>query len=470
MRDEQGGILYAPLRGVMARANDAAIALAMLAAMAKDGQVSAAGNESRATLDTLRKHGFFDVLPEPSEDNSFKPTQVTLFPTNACNLRCTYCYASGGEGGDGAEPITTMSLAAGCAAIDLVARNARERNDALGNAGRGHPRNFLVSIHGNGEPFSAFPLLRELVFHAQDVAEELDVPLVLNAASNGVLTEEQLDFMVANFSNVNISFDGLPEFQRANRPLAGGGDSFAAVDRTMRRLGEAGMRFGIRVTVTTEMVDRLAEIAAFVAEGYPGCEQLHVEPVWECGRCLKSSNETPDPQRFIDNYRKAFKRCQGTAMRMVYSGSRLDVLSDAFCKAAHGSFTVTPAGDVTSCYEVSYRSDPRSEFYFFGAFDEAAGEYRIAADKLARLGAMTVANMPYCRDCFCKWHCAGDCSAKLGTWEEPSAHAGSYRCAINRALTFDQIQRRLDWRAAGEDDDKAAALPPQGKTVLEAKQ
>ena len=28
---------------------------------------------------------------------ALRPTAVTLFLTSACNLRCVYCYASGGE-------------------------------------------------------------------------------------------------------------------------------------------------------------------------------------------------------------------------------------------------------------------------------------------------------------------------------------------------------------------------------------
>jgi uncharacterized protein len=231
--------------------------------------------------------------------------------------------------------------------------------------------------------------------------------------------------------------------------MADGGDSFAAVDRTMRRLSEVGMNFGIRTTVTTQMVDSLERITAFVLENYPSCEQLHVEPVWECGRCKTSADEPPDLQRFIDNYLKAVAASKSTNLHIVYSGARQDIVTDAFCKAAHGGFTVTPTGDITACYEVSYRSDPRSERYFFGRYDPELGKYTIDEGKLESLGEITVFNMPYCQDCFCKWHCAGDCSAKLETWRDPANHGGSYRCEINRYLTLNQIQRRMDW----SDDD-----------------
>jgi uncharacterized protein len=117
-----------------------------------------------------------------------------------------------------------------------------------------------------------------------------------------------------------------------------------------------------------------------------------------------------------------------------------------------GSFTVTPTGDVTACYEVSYTSDPRSERYFFGRYDPQRADFVFDQAKLAALGRLNVRNMPFCDDCFCRWHCAGDCAAKVLDGIEPEQHGGSVRCEITRALTLDQIQRKLAWKAPGEGE------------------
>ena len=439
LKDERGPILYAPLGGLMARANESAVQAAF--AYADDPAVlETMSAEEKAVVHALDERGFFACRPLPHHESVFRPAQVTLFPTNNCNLRCTYCYAFGGEGGGSREPITTMKLEVAQRAVDLVARNAKERA-AEGEA----VRNFLVSIHGNGEPFCAFDLIRQIVWYAQDVAERLDVPAVFNAATNGVLNDEQLDFLVANFNSVNISFDGLPAYQDANRPTAAGKGSFAQVDRTMRRLVEAGVDFGIRTTVTADMVESMPEIVDFVAERYPGIEQLHFEPVWECGRCVTSADTMPDSEVFTRSYLAALKRAEAGGVRLVFSGARQDMLVDTFCKVSSGSFTVTPTGDVTACYEVSYASDPRSERFFFGRFDDERGDFVFDDEKLAELSELTVHNIPYCADCFCRWHCAGDCAAKVLDGIELEEHRGSVRCHISRALTLNQIQRKLDW-------------------------
>ena len=444
LRDDKGPILYAPLGRLMARANEPAIAAAL--AYAQDHTAYDGMNyEEQAVVRAFAERGFFKNRALPHHERTFRPTQVTLFPTNNCNLRCTYCYAFGGEGGGNGEPITTMDLRCAQRAVDLIAKNARERRDE----GDG-TRNFLVSIHGNGEPFCAYDLIQEIVWYAQDVAEELGVPAIFNAATNGVLTEEQLDFVVANFNSVNVSFDGLPAFQDENRPTAGGKGSFQAADRTMRRLCEAGVGFGIRTTVTAAMVDAMPDIVEFVAQHYPGLEQLHFEPVWECGRCKTSTNAMPDSATFVRRYLESLAVAKEHKLRLVFSGARQDVISDTFCKVSSGSFTVTPTGDVTACYEVSYASDPRSKRFFFGRFDPERDEFVFDDAKLEALSALNVHNIRYCDDCFCRWHCAGDCAAKVLDGIQIEEHHGSVRCEISRALTLNQIQRKLDWKPQEE--------------------
>ena len=440
LRDEEGPILYAPLGKLIARANESAIDLAFR--YAEDPKsIESMSPEEQDIIHVLDERGFFETRQYPKHEVGFKPVQVTLFPTNRCNLRCSYCYAFGGEGGGSGEALVTMDPAVAKRAVRIVAENAKSRAEA------GEPiKNSLVSIHGNGEPFCAFDLVQQIVWYGQDVSEELGFPVIFNAATNGVLSPEQLDFVVANFNSINISFDGLPEFQNANRPLAGGRGSFEQVDRTLRRLSESSVGFGIRTTVTADMVSSMPSIVEFVANNYPRLEQLHFEPVWECGRCVTSSCSVPSSDVFTRYYLESLSIAQERGIRLVFSGARQDMLVDTFCKVSSGSFTVTPSGDVTACYEVSYKTDPRSERFFFGRYDHNLQDFVFDQAKLDELSQLNVHNIPYCKDCFCRWHCAGDCAAKVLDGIELDEHQGSVRCQITRALTLNQIQRKLDWR------------------------
>jgi hypothetical protein len=131
LRDEQGPILYAPLASLIARANESAVAAAL--AFAKDpGSIEGMTDDERSVVQTLGERGFFTHRAYPRHEVGFRPAQVTLFPTNNCNLRCSYCYAFGGEGGGNGEPLRRMDLRVAQRAIDLIARNALGEQIGLG--------------------------------------------------------------------------------------------------------------------------------------------------------------------------------------------------------------------------------------------------------------------------------------------------------------------------------------------------
>ncbi len=421
IRDEGGPILYAPLRNLTARINEAAVS--SVARRLHNGSILP---EDKDVVDMLEAHGFFQKAPLPYTEHG-KPVQVTLFPYDGCNLRCRYCYAQAEQGRN------KLSLKAGKAAIEQVAANAAE----LG------AEDFVVSFHGNGEPMAAFSLVRTLCAHGDSMGKRYGVQPKYMTATNGVLGPEKIDYLLRHFAGVHVSFDGLPEIQNAQRPLADGSDSFPAVDATLRALDAAEIHYGIRATLTAESVGCLEEIASYVTRHYPRCSQLHIEPVWECGRCFQTDAKTPDIQEFIHRFIAAQDICENEHVELSFSTLRTNTLTDAFCGINNDSFTVTAEGLVTACYEVASREDPRADTYLYGYFDEGQGRFILDDEKRKALHRMTVYNMPHCTNCFCRYHCAGDCVAKVLGCVDPANHRGSDRCEITRALTLDAIRRTL---------------------------
>lgn len=433
VRDEKGPILYAPLRRLSARLNESAVA-----AVSRRLYGKPLSEEDRDCLKPLEECGFF-IETELPENKIIAPVQVTLFPTDGCNLRCRYCYA-------GAEKRRhLMPPEVGKAAIDLVADNAKKQNFS----------DFVVGFHGNGEPFSAFPLVKELCQYAYEAGERVGLKPKLTIATNGVLNDEQLDWLLAWFDSANISFDGLEELQNRQRPMADGTGSFPYVHKTLKRLNDAGKTFGIRSTLTAASVERLPEIARFVLENYPHCDPLHVEPAWEAGRSLSTGERTPDPDVFIQKFLEAEALLDGK-MRLVFSAARSDHICSGFCSVCSDSFVVTSEGLVTSCYEVCEMSDPRSCRYVYGAYSPEEKRFVLNDEKRNDLHRLTVDHMPACDHCFCKYHCGGDCAAKLLGTDPPEKHAGSVRCRITRALTLRQIQESLSQEPSSEEEKNHA--------------
>ena len=420
LRDETGPILYAPLAHLSARINESAVA-----AVSRRLYGKPLSEEDRECLQLLENCGFFQEAELPAKSTA-PPVQVTLFPTDGCNLRCRYCYA-------GAEKKRhVLPVEVGKAAIDLVADHAKAQEYT----------DFVVGFHGNGEPFFAFDVVQELCRYAHEAADRTGLKVNLTIASNGVLNEKQLDWLIAWFDSVNISFDGLEELQNSQRPMADGSGSFPYVHRTLKRLNDAGKDFGIRATLTASTVEKLPEIAAFVLENYPRCNPLHVEPAWEAGRSLKTGERTPEADLFIRKFLEADALLDGR-MQLVFSAARTGELGYGFCGVCSNSFVVTAEGLVTGCYEVAEQSDPRAERFIYGRYDPETKGFLFDEEKQAELHTLTVDRMPYCAGCFCKYHCCGDCAAKLLGMKPPEEHAGSVRCRITRALTLEQIRKTL---------------------------
>jgi uncharacterized protein len=422
-------ILYAPLRHFIAEVNTSA--RDAVTRYLAGGSLDAA---QQHIIDTLNSKNLFakDVNP-PQIDKEFAPTRVTLFPSDRCNLRCRYCYASATDGGH------TLSLSAARAAIDLIADNAKKKGTAQ----------FSIGFHGNGEPFTAFEVVQECCEYAQHIAELHDMTCPISTATNGVMSEDRLDYLVAWISDVNVSSDILPDIQNQQRPTAQGGASFDSVDHTLRRLDVAGVQYGIRATITSASVTRMREMAAFVKENYPNCNMLHMEPVFEVGRALKTGQSAPESKLFTREYLKAQAELDGSGVRLVYSGARADGLYASFCSVCRNGFTVTAEGNVTSCYEVCTYQDPRAQRYLYGKYDEAAGRFVFDLQKMEALSQLTVSNLAFCENCFCKWHCAGDCAAKTLGMRPLEQHSGSDRCVITRALIYRQILERLGVDTSG---------------------
>lgn len=422
VRDEKGPILYAPLNQKLARINESA---AVAVGRSLRGETLA--SDETAVVERLAKHGFFDESVRIAESPK-PPVRVTLFPTDGCNLRCLYCYAKA------EDKRHLLSPEAARAAIDLVAHNAKEQ--AL--------HEFVVAFHGNGEPFTHFQMVKDAVLYAKEKAEQTGLECILTAATNGVMGDQELDFLIAWFNSVNISCDVLPEVQNRQRPTASGKGTFSAVDRTLRRLDASGKTYGIRTTLTSQSVDRLEEIVRFVSENYPHCDPLHIEPAWNCGRCLSTGETTPDTRTFLQGFLNALDRLPDNGLRVVFSAARTDFVGNRFCAVSDNAFVVTAEGLVTSCYEVCETSDPRAGRYIYGHFDAGSGSFVFDRAKQEALHRLVVSNMLYCANCFCKYTCAGDCAAKLLGTVEPELHGGSERCVITRALTLRQLSRQLE--------------------------
>ncbi|HXV37795.1 MAG TPA: radical SAM protein [Myxococcota bacterium] len=145
-----------------------------------------------------------------------------------CNMRCPHCYAAA----IAVPSPTDLSPAEG---IDLL--------DQLAAAG------VRVVIFSGGEPLLRGDLF-DLLAHAKRVG------ISPQLSTNGVLIDERIATRLAEVgvAYVGVSIDGIERFNDAYRGMRGG---FEAALRGLRNAKGAGMKTGLRMTLTRRNLDQL---------------------------------------------------------------------------------------------------------------------------------------------------------------------------------------------------------------------
>ncbi len=416
-------IVYRPLKPLAFVANRAMVNLALSLAGETGSPADGEQDEASRFLETI---GFCEPDPPPplvsARETPFRPTIAVLFTTTACNFRCVYCYASGGE-----NSVLTLPLKTGQAAIDCAHDNAREKGEDF----------FSVGFHGGGEPTLPENLFRELLNYCR----KKDIPCKISLATNGYWTDRERDWILDHVDSVSLSFDGAENVQNRQRPMAGGGRTYAGVLRTIREMDRRGTSYGIRLTVTDASIDELADSMDFLCRE-TSCPIFQVEPAFGHGRAMNSGTRLSDNERFAAAFLAAFDIARAFGRHCYYSGARPWAITPVFCQAVDKALIVTPEGRLGSCYEVYSPDHALAGEFFFGRIGQTG---KPVVDERVRenLNARISQRRALCTDCFCYWHCAGDCPSKtMGPGEGNHLIFGK-RCDLNKSITRELLARYI---------------------------
>lgn len=420
--DEIRYLIYSPLK------KTAFIGNSSLATLVKN-EFNQTCNNSSEFLSFLYNRGFFTHVEAPVDDYSSTGTvydTVILFLTNQCNLRCRYCYAHSGE-----YTPKTMSWETARSAIDFA------WSDTLKHG----LNEFTLGFHGGGEPTLNRDVLIKSIEYAESLASANNIKLNISGAFNGCWSGEILDFAINHFTEISISLDGVPSVQDIQRPKAGGAGSFSDVDKTLKAIDASGIKYGLRMTVTDYSVSRLSEGVEYLCKNYRPLK-IQAEPVFEQGRAVGNNLAVKDLTHFIAEFIRGYSIAKKYNIELFYSGARPDLITTRFCLAACRAFVVTTDGDVTTCFESYGREHPLSSHFLVGSTDRK-GSFNIDSDRLNAYFRHTVYDNNHCVDCFCKWHCAGDCAIKTMRQDGGAGYQTTGRCYVNREITLYLLLDRI---------------------------
>jgi uncharacterized protein len=171
-----------------------------------------------------------------------------LHVSNACNLRCPYCYVNKSAAG--------MDEHVGAASVEAIVRSA---------VANGFP---AVKLKYAGGEASLNPrLLLRLHALARELTARHGLQLYATLLSNGVaLAPALVETLKAAGVRIMISLDGVGEKHDAQRPFVNGRPSFHRVERTISQLMQQGHAPHLSVTITNRNADGVADVVRFALE------------------------------------------------------------------------------------------------------------------------------------------------------------------------------------------------------------
>jgi len=409
---EEKFLIYRPLLHVAFLGNRA---MAETAQRYTNGRRKKVRLRDRDAYFFLERIGFLQPDPPspPARPHRYQPKSVVLLMTNRCNLRCTYCYAAAGE-----KRREDMPLNLAFHAVDIAAANALKSQMA----------SFDLVFHGGGEPTQHWSVLTQTISYAR----KKPIHCNISVSSNGVWSEKQRNYLLENLDGLSLSFDGLQEVQDAQRPTAGGGSSFACVMKTIKAMDKKKFPYNIRITWTRQHAKAFAESVRFFCTE-TGCRKIQVEPAFHPGR---AGWKNPNPQEadlFITTFKEALDVARSRGAELMYAGARPWMTLCSFCTAAEDALVVRPDGKLVACYEITDSRHPLADFFTIGRLGADGPE--IFSETLNRLGQMRKERLDLCKDCFCVWHCGGDCSSRCFSADGTGHLRFEERCRINREIS-----------------------------------
>jgi uncharacterized protein len=365
------------------------------------------------------------LFPEFEES---KVLTAWLHVTNACNLRCPYCYVhKSAEGMD--EPV-------GRAAIEALIRSAIE-----------HDFGAVKLKYAGGEASLNHRLMVKLQAFARERTAEHGLQLHAALLSNGVaLSRALVDMLKAENIRVMISLDGVGEQHDVQRPFVNGRPSFAWVERTIAQLIEQEHAPHLSITITNRNASGLADVVRFALDR----DLTFSLNFFRDNDCAASFADLQyDEQVMISAVLDAFAVIEEIMPRWNVLGSILDrgqLLQprQRSCGVGQDYVVIDQRGRVAKCHMEIERT--------IGDVFHDDPLRLVRTDKSTALN-LAVDEKEDCRGCSWRYWCSGGCTVATfratGRYDIKSPNCNIYKAIYPEALRLEGL-RLLKYAARPE--------------------
>lgn len=380
-------LVYSPLAGISALVNRRAI----LELKEHLGTGIWNGADTASPLVDLAQNlsaGQFR-LPQ-RKTGKFNPEFLGIIPTRSCNGSCNYCDFE-------ADVATGQKMSFGLAAGVV---------DWYSNLMKSHNRNTLEIHFFGGEPMVARDVIEVVVQRARLIAAERGLISYFEISTNGQYDTVDAVWLGQYFNKVILSFDGFRQAQNRHRPLKNGKSSYENVSATAKIISDSNAELCIRCCVSEENIMQMEEFTGWLCDNYR-LSAINFEVLTVSAPSVKSGLQPPDPFEFALHLIKSREIASQYGVDVVYASDINGSPVVSSCPVGKDTAIVSPEGRISNCYLQASKWQKVGLDLDFG-FIISSDNVRIEQGQLEDIRGM-VESKPRCKNCFCKWSCAGGC-------------------------------------------------------------
>ncbi len=343
-----------------------------------------------------------DTLFSEDEYEQFSDMMVSspvkamcLHVAHDCNLRCSYCFASTGDFGEGRK---LLDADTGKKAIDFLLTQSKGR------------KNLELDFFG-GEPLMNFEVVKEIVAYARSKEKEYNKNFRFTITTNGMLLNDDIiDYINREMSNIVLSIDGRKEVNDRVRVRCDKTGSYDKIVPNYQKLvAKRGQdQYYVRGTFTKYNLDFAKDVMHLNDIGF---DQVSVEPVVADPQQPYALTESDLPQIFdeYENLAKQLieKKKNGKGFNFFHFMLDLDQGPCAIkrlrgCGCGNEYVAVTPDGDIYPCHQFVGMEEWKMGSVLDDTFDLKRKDYFAKAN---------IYGKEDCKNCWAKFYCSGGCNA-----------------------------------------------------------
>lgn len=337
---------------------------------------------------------------EFEECRKFAPTLCILKLTEACNLRCSYCYIDAGG-----RHNRMMSRETGLLTVKKFLDMHSE--DGLKSS---------IAFHG-GEPLLNFELMREITGYLEPFRDKASLSVQTNAT---LITDEIAKFLKDNNISTGISFDGPKNMHDITRRFPNGESSFDLVIKGIETLRKYDIHFDVICVLNRFNAAHIGELFDFFVSNH--IETFCLSPVQPNGRGKDEDGIWLTGDVLFDAYKilldriiehnsshsrdeRIYDRTLTYLIHIIYSNERDYMCMRGPCGSAINILSFTVDGDIYGCDNFI----GHEEFRIGSVYNGDIMEQVLYSPARAKSKSRSMNELKRCRNCIWRGLCGGVC-------------------------------------------------------------